>query len=299
MLEHCLLLQVHLQDDWRARTSYVRTISLALLTWQPWMSRLPGCAFVEESCEAMNSRLAAACRSHPAVTSFEGVLGRYLTLDVPSGEPHHSRGQLRSGLVQDMGRRLRALVANPSGRPFPEPINATRFRWVDGSQTNWMARGPLPRHPDADAYVPILRAALFTVTAGRVMPVEVRDWLRARVADRPPEELESIQESLDRVSRWRTGGRRQTRGPTRTTSQSSNAAAVTPSQVTASQGSQPAVDNEGDELWPTVDEESLYEPPGSDASSSYVSPGWTDDADLESEAETPSPAVTHAGSDLA
>ena len=54
VLEQCLLLQVHLQEDWRARTSYVRTIALALTTWQPWMSRLPGCVFVEESCEAMN-----------------------------------------------------------------------------------------------------------------------------------------------------------------------------------------------------------------------------------------------------
>jgi hypothetical protein len=42
---------------------------------------------------------------------------------------------------------------------------------------------------------------------------------------------------------------------------------------------------------------SLYEPPGSEPSSGYVSPGCSDDPDLEPEAETPSPAVTHAGSD--
>ena len=38
VLEHCLLIQVHLQRDWQARTEYVRTLALALLCWQPWMS---------------------------------------------------------------------------------------------------------------------------------------------------------------------------------------------------------------------------------------------------------------------
>ena len=35
ILEHCVVLQTHLQEDWVGRTHYVRTMSLALLTWQP------------------------------------------------------------------------------------------------------------------------------------------------------------------------------------------------------------------------------------------------------------------------
>ena len=62
VLEHSLLIQVHLLQDWSARTEYVRTISCALAYWQPWFSRLPGCVFVEESGEALLSRLAGQCQ---------------------------------------------------------------------------------------------------------------------------------------------------------------------------------------------------------------------------------------------
>ena len=291
VLEQCLLLQVHLLEDWRARTSYVRTIALALTVWQPWMSRLPGCVFVEESCEAMNSRLAAACRSHPGVTSFDGVLALYLLLDPPSAEPHQSRGQLRAGLVQDMVTRLRSLIANPSGRPFPLALDATRFRWVDESQCNWMARGPLPRRPDADAHTRIFQLALGTVTAGREMPQAVRDWLRTHVAYRPGEEVATIEGALDRIRSWRPGGR-----APRATTAASSTTTVAPSQAqtapTQDTGPQAAVD--GDVASDQGVAESLYEPPGSDLSAGYVSPGWTEDSDTSS----PSPAVTSGDSDL-
>ena len=66
------MIQTHLLDDWLGRTPYVRTISLALVTWQPWMSRMPGCAFVEESGEAMLSRMASALRRQPHIIDFRG-----------------------------------------------------------------------------------------------------------------------------------------------------------------------------------------------------------------------------------
>ena len=295
LLEHCLLLQVHLQEDWRARTSYVRTIALALMTWQPWMSRLPGCVFVEESCEAMNSRLAAACRSNPVVTSFDGVLALYLLLDPPSAAPHHSRGQLRAGLVQDMAARLRALVSRSSGRLFPEAIDATRFRWVDGSQSNWMARGPLPRRHVAEAYTAIFQTVLGTVTAGRAMPTEVRDWLEDHVADRPAEEVAVIQGTLDRIRAWRTGGRTGGRAAAPASSSTALTPAAAPMPMTT-QDSHPAEDDREEES--LSDTESLYEPPGSEPSAGYVSPGWTEDSDLYTEASSPSPAVSSGDEEL-
>ena len=59
ILEYCFLLQLHLQNDWLCRTPYVRTIGIALCTWQPWLSTLPGCVFVEEACEGLLSRLSS------------------------------------------------------------------------------------------------------------------------------------------------------------------------------------------------------------------------------------------------
>ena len=43
--------------------------------------------------------------------------------------------------------------------------------------------------------------------------------------------------------------------------------------------------------------ESLYEPPGSEPSAGYVSPGWTEDSDLDWSPASPSLAVTSGDSD--
>ena len=103
-----------------------------------------------------------------------------------------------------MVARLRSLIANPSGRPFPQAVDATRYRWVDGATATWRAPGPVPRRPDVDAHIRIFQAALWTVTAGRAMPTEVSDWLRAHVVDRPAEELSAVEGALDRIRAWRT-----------------------------------------------------------------------------------------------
>ena len=57
LLGACLALQVHLTGDTACRLEYTRTISVALLTWMPWYSRLPGAVFVEEACEALLRRV--------------------------------------------------------------------------------------------------------------------------------------------------------------------------------------------------------------------------------------------------
>jgi len=75
ILRDCLLLQVHLQQDWLAQQEYTRTIAVALLMWQPWMSALPGCCFVEESGEALLSRYTAACRKATYLSGYEAPGG--------------------------------------------------------------------------------------------------------------------------------------------------------------------------------------------------------------------------------
>lgn len=70
-----------------------------------------------------------------------------------------------------------------------------------------MVRGPLPRHPDADAHIRDFQAVLWTATAGRALPTEVSEWLRSRVVHRPLQELSTIQGARDWIRAWRTGRR--------------------------------------------------------------------------------------------
>ena len=236
----------------------------------------------------MNSRLAAACRRHPVITSFEGTLQLYLTLDAPSAEPHASRGRLRAGLVQETVHRLRALIANPGDRPFPVTVDATRYRWVDGDQSNWLAPGPVPQRPDADRHVSIFRMALRTLTLGRALPAEVRDLLQANVSRRPAEELAVIEGAMDTIQRWRPGGGVVRRTSTATSSrQVIHPGTPPPTATQDTSGEPPAEDSES--LYEPPD--SLYEPPGSDPSAGYVSLGCSDDPDLQSETESPSVTV--------
>ena len=194
-----------------------------------------------------------------------------------------------------MVSRLRSLIANPSGRAFPQTVDATRFRWVDGDQADWRARGPLPRHPDLEAHTRIFQAALWTVTAGRILSADVRDWLGHNVVARPQEELLVIQAALDRIRSWRIG---RTRGPRTTVAETSNqpaTAAAVSSTLALSRQDTSASSSDAEDA--QLDVESMYEPPGSDLSAGYVSPGWTEDEDLGSDASSPSRAASSEDAD--
>ena len=80
VLESCLALQVHLLGDWDARTEYCRTLAVALLGWQPYMTQLPGCAFVEEACEAMLPRMVGRCRANRNLQTFNDMQRLFVTL---------------------------------------------------------------------------------------------------------------------------------------------------------------------------------------------------------------------------
>ena len=57
LLEEVLLLLVHVLNDLDGKNEYVRTVAVTLATWQAWNSRLPAAAYMEESCEALLSRI--------------------------------------------------------------------------------------------------------------------------------------------------------------------------------------------------------------------------------------------------
>ena len=80
VLQHAILLQCQLRRAWDARDEYCRTMSVALLLWQPWMTALPGCCFVEEAGEALLSRVASRVKSNTGVKTFSGAYQLFLTL---------------------------------------------------------------------------------------------------------------------------------------------------------------------------------------------------------------------------
>ena len=142
-LRLCLLLQTHLLNDWQCKEEYVRSISVALLMWQRWMDDLPGCCFVEESCEALLSRMASRCRSHRTLRGFDSTLRLYVTLPLPSKEARSTRGTVKNSLVRLIRSRLRALISHPEGKPFPLLQTTTKGVLADGNLTRCTTPPPM------------------------------------------------------------------------------------------------------------------------------------------------------------
>ena len=57
--ESCLLVMLSLVGDQWENVEYIKTLVAALVTWQRWHSRMPGCIHIEEYGEGMLSRLCA------------------------------------------------------------------------------------------------------------------------------------------------------------------------------------------------------------------------------------------------
>ena len=106
LLEEILVQLIHLLDDYEAKNEYVRTLAVALLTWTPWTSSLPGVCFAEESCEALLSRMSNRCEVYNHVHGFEATFELFVTLPPPKRGARATRGMLRRGLVQLFQSRL-------------------------------------------------------------------------------------------------------------------------------------------------------------------------------------------------
>ena len=73
VLECCLLVMISLLGDEWENVEYIKTLVAALVTWQRWHSRTPGCFHTEECGEAMLSKLCARCRIWTTITSLSGL----------------------------------------------------------------------------------------------------------------------------------------------------------------------------------------------------------------------------------
>ena len=182
ILRQCLLLQAHLQADWTAREEYVRSLGVALLMWQPWMDTLPGCCFVEESCEALLSRMASQCRTHTTLRGFDNTNRLFQSLPPPSGDARGSRGCIRQSLVQLYRQRLRCLISQPSDRPYPKLTTSSTGTWVAKFPHDWKAPASLREASNQANWVRCIQGAFALLTAPKEPTPEVTQWLDANVA---------------------------------------------------------------------------------------------------------------------
>ena len=67
-------------DDKDCKNENVRTLAVALATWQLWMGRILAVCFMKENCEAMLSRMGHRCDLYRNLHGFENTFDLFLTL---------------------------------------------------------------------------------------------------------------------------------------------------------------------------------------------------------------------------
>ena len=98
VLQRCFVMLVHLRAN-PEKVEYIRTLAVALLMWRSWDDELPGCMFIEESCEAMLSRTAHRCRQHQHLWEFDDVFDLFVTTPNPRMAVKERAGGVRDELA--------------------------------------------------------------------------------------------------------------------------------------------------------------------------------------------------------
>jgi hypothetical protein len=164
VLQEVLVMLVYLTAD-RGSDPYVRTISVALLSWRTWHSTLPACCFQEETCEAMLSRVGHRCDVHRNLHGFDATMDLYLTVPTGAVGDKNIRGKLRDGLVQVFAARIRRIVFDPASLPYAIPVSVDTMKTSFSS--TWPADVNFPAKPDHNTdtavFDAVLRKALLTL----------------------------------------------------------------------------------------------------------------------------------------
>ena len=96
VLSFSLSLLLRLSDQSEPPLRYTRTVATALMTWTSWHDTSPGCVHVEESCEAMLSKMTRHVRMHRHAATHQQH--EDLFLDLPTARTrarHHNKVQER------------------------------------------------------------------------------------------------------------------------------------------------------------------------------------------------------------
>ena len=204
VLQQCLGLMMQLQADWECKEEYTRSLSVALLSWQPWHSSLPGCAFVEESTEAMLSTASRQMSRQRSLSGFQAAFDMFVTLPLPSGDPHDLKVGFKWKLVGVYRRRLRRLVDSTARvieltAVWDASNNAT---WVPGKSSTRVPEPPVDL--GQDEVTRVLKGALVTLMNPGTLEAPVMDWLRDNVEPVTGDALRVRRLVYARVQSWRT-----------------------------------------------------------------------------------------------
>ena len=99
----CVLLRLSPEEAHRIK--YIRTICLCLCLWTSWHDVSPGCIHVEESCEAMLSKVTKAMRRHGCRTEHEHFVDVYMMTPVAQ-TPQAHRGGIPQKVMEAIRNRL-------------------------------------------------------------------------------------------------------------------------------------------------------------------------------------------------
>jgi hypothetical protein len=215
VMEDVFVLLCHLLQHRAGKNEYVRTLAVALITWQSFMNRVPGVCFAEESCEALLSRMSHRCEVYRHLHGFEATLNLFLTLPMPSREPKGTRGNLKRGLISLFASRIRKIVFSDGDLPYAPVVGARQMHSVFESMfpENVRFASPLPKVGAEQQLCAALRHSMKTLLAKANISQDLKDILRDEVPRRDPVDVAEYRRGLDHVEAWTAKPRRQPKPP--------------------------------------------------------------------------------------
>ena len=119
VVESCLFVMLPVVGDQWENVEYIKTLVAALVTWQRWHSRTPGCIHNEEYGEEMWSKLCAQCRVRTTITSLGGTSEIFVTLSQAMTGRKNLRFSLTAKCVMWYGSDLRKFFLSVSRASLP------------------------------------------------------------------------------------------------------------------------------------------------------------------------------------
>ena len=177
-MSQCWVLLVHLLADKDGKNEYVRTLSVALAVWQPWMDKIPAVCFVEESCEALLSRMGHRYDVYRTLHGFDNTFDLFLTLPPQRRGKKATRGMLKQGLVAEFAARIRSLVFSSGDLLYAAPGGAKEMHSIVQKEfhVDVPFPGPLPLAMPRGELEYLLRRCLRNLLGKTNMSDELRQF---------------------------------------------------------------------------------------------------------------------------
>lgn len=204
VLEEIFVLLVHLFEVKSCKNEYVRTLAVALATWQPVMSKFPGVCFAEESCEALLSRMSHRCEVYRHLHGFDATFNLFLTLPQPSKAPKGTRGTLKRGLVSLFAARIRKIVFSDGDLPFAPTVAARQMHseFVSMFPDDISFPGPLKKDGGADHHQRAVHHAVRTLMGKVAISDDLLNILTEKVPRRADHDLVDYNRAQQLVDAW-------------------------------------------------------------------------------------------------